>query len=94
MPSHLASQFIDADKNGIPDSMDMNDSNGDGVPDGSALSLDARQKMLNSITKKQAGESTKPLLNATMDTSSNKFTLGFNSSAVEDIVALGDSIMS
>ncbi len=94
LPSHLASQFIDADKNGIPDSMDMNDSNGDGVPDGSALSLDARQKMLNSITKKQAGESTKPLLNATMDTSSNKFTLGFNSSAVEDIVALGDSIMS
>lgn len=74
--------------------MDTTDANGDGVPDSPSLSLANRQNMLDQLTTKQAGGSSKPLVSATLDTSSNKFTLGFDSSATADVMAMGDNLMS
>lgn len=55
LPEGIASQIIDNNHNGIPDSMETVDTNGDGKPDDAVMTHDDRQQMLDKLVNSNAG---------------------------------------
>jgi hypothetical protein len=66
--------------------METVDSNGDGKPDGAVL--------LDKLESDNAGNASRPLMNATIDTESNSFDIGFDTAAFDEIMTMGDNLLN